>query len=114
MKPPRVSTLPNYGFSFRCDERAEKRREVSFLRLYLLLFLCCVLQRYFCYQCNVYNYIWQFYTKLEEKIHAKEMEKNNLQAKSKVVFNHCLTINMLMQPVLNLKLFHSFTGNSRS
>ena len=29
VKPQKVGSTPSYGFAFKCNERAEKRREVS-------------------------------------------------------------------------------------
>ena len=83
-KPRRVGALPKYGFSFKCDERAERRKEVN--NYYLLLPF--MLHEGFILINSQFKKSYfggQFYTKLEEKIHAKEVEESNLQAKTKVI-----------------------------
>ncbi|CAA3027090.1 Hypothetical predicted protein [Olea europaea subsp. europaea] len=80
-KPQRLGARPNYNFSFKCDERAEKRREVSLPlhQWYRVFDVSCMTWTF-----DIYLILFdQFYTKLEEKIHAKEAEKSNLQAKTK-------------------------------
>lgn len=64
-------------FSFRLDERAEKRKEVSQWIDFSSF------NKFFISNYSI-SFFSQFFTKLEEKNHAKEMEKTNLQARSKV------------------------------
>lgn len=82
-----MGTLPSYNWNFRCDERAEKRREVSVVSVRIPVFLAFRSSKISLYL------VWQFYSKLEEKIHAKEVEKVNMQAKTKVRFQ-CHTTDL--------------------
>lgn len=81
-KPRKVGSTPSYGFTFKCDERSEKRREVIFCLA--ILFVDSIFEFVYCLFCLLNSSIKQFYSKLEEKIHAREAEISNLQAKSKV------------------------------
>ncbi|KAL5155601.1 Protein WVD2-like 4 [Glycine soja] len=70
------------GFSFRLEERAEKRKEVV-VKLNLTTLLMLLLEMPKPDVNPILSLFTQFFSKLEEKILAKEAEKTNLQAKSK-------------------------------
>ncbi|CAG7898364.1 unnamed protein product, partial [Brassica rapa] len=93
-KPRKVGAFPNYRFSFKCDQRAEKRREVC-VSIHLI-----VLSSETCF-------------KLEEKSHAKEEEINNMQAKSKVVFLNPLLFHSVLHLLFYIpNTLGTFAGNT--
>lgn len=123
-KPQRTGHLPAYGFSFKCDERAEKRKEVSLILICTNLHSFCVsasldqIQGFYFF---ISFLIGQFYLKLEEKTHAKEVERTNRQAKSKVrtFCVYCLNGFVDFDSLISAVLFGDFElkcsiGDSRS